>query len=207
MNIETIVVGQFQVNCSVVWGPARQAIVIDPGEDAEVILDFLDERNLEVAAYLLTHGHVDHVSAVAALHEARPAPVAIHPADGSWAFGDANQMAPFYGPPARPARIERELEDGQTWEDGGLTYRVIETPGHTPGGVCFHFPESNALIVGDTLFAGSVGRTDLPGGNSRVLQESLRRLQKLDDSITVYPGHGPTTTIGHEKRTNFFMRG
>jgi hydroxyacylglutathione hydrolase len=207
MNIETIVVGQFQVNCSVVWGPARQAIVIDPGEDAEVILDFLAERNLEVAAYLLTHGHVDHVSAVAALHEARPAPVAIHPADGSWAFGDANQMVPFYGPPARPARIERELEDGQTWEDGGLTYRVIETPGHTPGGVCFHFPESNALIVGDTLFAGSVGRTDLPGGNSRVLQESLRRLQKLDDSITVYPGHGPTTTIGHEKRTNFFMRG
>ena len=122
-------------------------------------------------------------------------------------FGDANQMMPFYGPPKRPSRIERELEDGQTWEDGGLAYQVIETPGHTPGGVCFLFPESNVLIVGDTLFAGSVGRTDLPGGNSRVLQESLRRLKQLDDGIAVYPGHGPTTTIGHEKRTNFFMQG
>ena len=207
MTIENIVVGEFQVNCSVVWGEAGQAIVIDPGDEAEVILGFLKQRNLDVAAYLLTHGHVDHVSAVAALHEARPAPIAIHPADGSWAFGDANQMMPFYGVPARPSQIERSLEEGQTWEDGGLTYNVIETPGHTPGGVCFHFAELNTLIVGDTLFAGSVGRTDLPGGNSRVLQQSLKRLRALDDALIVYPGHGHTTTIGHEKRTNFFMQG
>lgn len=207
MNIETIVVGEFQVNCSVIWGEAKQALVVDPGSDAEVILNFLDEHNLEVAAYLLTHGHVDHVSAVAALCEARPAPVAIHPADGSWAFGEANEFVPYYGSPDRPARLERELEEGQTWEDADLTYSVIETPGHTPGGVCFLFPEDNALIVGDTLFAGSVGRTDLPGGNSRVLKESLKRLQKMDDNITVYPGHGPATTIGREKQTNFFMQG
>ncbi len=207
MNIETLVVGELQVNCPIVWGEAKQALVIDPGGDAEAILDFLDQHDLDVAAYLLTHGHVDHVSAVAALYDARPAPIAIHPADGSWAFGEANEFVPYYGPPDRPAEVERELEEGQTWEDGGLTYRVIETPGHTPGSVCFFFPESNALIVGDTLFAGSVGRTDLPGGNSRDLKESLKRLKTLDDNITVYPGHGPATTIGREKQVNFFMQG
>lgn len=207
MTIKTIVVGQFQVNCSVVCGEKNQAIIIDPGADADTILEFLDERELGVAAYLLTHGHVDHVSAIAPLYERRPAPIAVHPADGAWAFEEENQMMPFYGVPARPAKIERSLEDGQTWEDAGLTYTVIETPGHTPGGVCFHFPQLNALIVGDTLFAGSVGRTDLPGGDSRTLQQSLKRLQTLDNGIRVYPGHGPTTTIGHEKQTNYFMQG
>jgi hydroxyacylglutathione hydrolase len=207
MTIETIVVGEFQVNCSIIWGEANSAIIIDPGSDAGRILDFLDDRGLSVASYMLTHGHMDHISALATLHETRPAPIGLHPKDTEWAFTEVNQMLPFYGTPTEPDRIERALREGQTWEDGGITYQIIETPGHTPGGVCFLFPEASALVVGDTLFAGSVGRTDLPGGSSRILQESIKRLRQLDDALKVYPGHGPATTIGREKRTNFFMQG
>jgi hydroxyacylglutathione hydrolase len=206
MNIEAIVVGAFQENCIVVWGELNQAIIIDPGSEPDAILNLLAQRHLDVAAYMLTHGHMDHISALAALHEARPAPIGLHALDQSWAFAETNQLPP-YGIPAEPVQIERSLAEGQTWEDGGLTYNVIETPGHTPGGVCFHFPEHKALIVGDTLFAGSVGRTDFPGGDSRVLKASLSRLRTLDDDLVVYPGHGPTTTIGYEKQTNFFMQG
>jgi hydroxyacylglutathione hydrolase len=206
MTIVTIVVGEFQVNCSVIWGESKQAIIVDPGGDIEQILAFLDKEDLQVAAYMMTHGHMDHISGLAALHAARPAPIGLHPKDREWAFTELNQMLPFYGTPDEPAQIERELADGQVWEDGGMTYSVIDTPGHTPGGVCFLFEAGKALIVGDTLFAGSVGRTDLPGGDSRVLKQSLRRLTTLDESLTVYPGHGPTTTLAHEKRTNFFMQ-
>ena len=207
MTIKTIVVGEFQVNCSVIWGDDKQAVIIDPGGDIETIIACIDKEGLQVAAYMMTHGHMDHISGLAALHAARPAPIGLHPKDREWAFTELNQMLPFYGTPDKPTRIERDLEDGQIWEDGGMTYSVIETPGHTPGGVCFCFSDGKALIVGDTLFAGSVGRTDLPGGDSRVLSQSLKRLTTLEESLTVYPGHGPTTTIGHEKRTNFFMQG
>ena len=207
MNIENIVVGEFQVNCVVVWGESNQAVVIDPGYNADLILNFLETKNLDVAAYMLTHGHMDHISALAELCGAKPAAVGMHADDQVWAFTELNQMPPFYTTPKAPAEIERALEDGQCWNDGGLPYRVIATPGHTPGGVCFHFYDDNALVVGDTLFAGSVGRTDLPGGDSRVLKESLNRLCLLDDDLVVYPGHGPSTTIGREKRNNFFMRG
>lgn len=207
MNIETIVVGEYQENCSVVWGKLNQAVIIDPGFDADLILNFIEEHKLEVAAYMLTHGHMDHISGLADLYEAKPAPVGLHSLDASWAFTELNGVSPFYPTPKAPEKIERSLEDGQVWEDGGMKYRVITTPGHTPGGVCFHFYDDDVLIVGDTLFAGSAGRTDLPGGDSRTLKNSLDRLAKLDDNLAVYPGHGPSTTIGHEKRTNFFMQG
>ncbi len=207
MNIETIVVGEFQVNCFIIWGESKRAIIIDPGDNPELIINFIEKQGLEVASYMLTHGHMDHISTLAELYQAKPAPIGLHPADAAWAFTDLNQMLPFYSTPTAPAEIARSLEDGQRWEDGGLKYSIIATPGHTPGGVCFHFNDDNALIVGDTLFAGSVGRTDLPGGDSRVLKKSLDRLSTLSDELVVYPGHGPSTTIGHEKRTNFFMNG
>jgi hydroxyacylglutathione hydrolase len=206
MNIETIVVGAFEVNCFVIWGESKEAIIIDPGCDAEVILDFLQARQLTVASYMLTHGHMDHISALAPLHDACPAPIGLHSKDITWAFTESNQMPP-YGIPRKPSEISRVLAEGQVWQDGGLTYKVIESPGHTPGGVCFLFPTESVLITGDTLFAGSVGRTDFPGGDSRVLKASLKRLAALDDPLKVYPGHGPTTTIGYEKKTNYFMQG
>jgi hydroxyacylglutathione hydrolase len=207
MKVSPLIVGEFGVNCFIVAGVRDQAIVIDPGAEAPAILAALDELGLSVAAYVLTHGHVDHVSAVAELYDARPAPVAISAEDLRWAFGPANQLPPFYGPPRQPGRVERTLQDGVTFTDAGLAYRIISTPGHTPGGVCLHFEKERAVFTGDTLFAGSVGRTDLPGGSSRLLSASLRKLAALDDATAVYPGHGPTTNIAEEKRSNAFLRG
>jgi glyoxylase-like metal-dependent hydrolase (beta-lactamase superfamily II) len=206
MHIETIVVGEFQVNCFVVWGQSDKALVIDPGSDAELILQFLKQKKLTVAAYLVTHGHMDHICGLADLYSARPAPIGISEDDLEWSFSNANQMPPYYGVPKRPAEIARLLKDGQEWNDAGLAYKVISTPGHTPGAVCFHFEGANCLFTGDTLFAGSVGRTDLPGGSSRVLSASLKKLAGLPDATLIYPGHGLSSDIAMEKRTNYFMQ-
>jgi glyoxylase-like metal-dependent hydrolase (beta-lactamase superfamily II) len=205
MNIESVPVGPFEANCVIVWDEESRAVVFDPGSEAERLGRFLAERGLILAACMLTHGHVDHVSGVAALLASRPAPLGLHPEDAVWAFGHANSMPPFYGAPAAPAEIERRLAQGQKWSDGNLSYTVLETPGHSPGSVCFLFDEG-ILVCGDTLFAGSVGRTDLPGGDARALQASLKRLAELPDDTTVYAGHGPVTSIGAEKKVNYFLR-
>lgn len=205
MHVRSVLVGAFGVNCYVVWGEALRALVIDPGADPEAIADIIESKRLTVAAYLITHGHIDHVSALTPLAARFPAPIAMHPKDAAWAFSRVNAMPP-YPAPTRPPTIERPLADGQTYEDGGLKYQVIATPGHTPGGVCFHFPEAQVLFTGDTLFAGSVGRTDFPGGDDALLNASLRVLTSLPDATTVFAGHGPQSTIGQEKATNPFIR-
>jgi len=205
MNVECLTVGEIQANCWVVWSEPKQAIVIDPGAEPSRILAFLKEHGLEVAAYGLTHGHVDHIDAISEMYASRPAPIGIHPADLEWAFSAADSMPPFYAAPNEPPEVARQFKQGQEWSEAGLKYRIIETPGHTPGSVCLLFDE-HSLFCGDTLFAGSVGRTDLPGGSSRSLTQSLATLAALPDSTKVYPGHGPTTTIGREKQTNYFMQ-
>lgn len=207
MQIETIVVGEFQVNCFVVWGADKQAIIVDPGKDADRIGAMIEVNGLTVGVYLLTHGHMDHISALGDLHDKWPAPIALHTADAKWAFDAVNEMLPFYPVPRKPADVSRLLDEGQEWTDDGLTYRVISTPGHTPGSVCLLFENQNVLFSGDTLFAGSVGRTDFPGGDPRALQQSLTRLAALPDDTVVYTGHGPATSIGVEKQTNYFMQG
>jgi hydroxyacylglutathione hydrolase len=206
IHIQKAVVGAFEVNCYVVWGPEPHALVVDPGADPELIREVLSRNELDVAAYLLTHGHIDHISALENLYETNPAPIAIHPADASWAFAATNLFPPFYEAIHKPAEIERTLADDQPWTDSGLDYRVITTPGHTPGSVCFYFEKARTLICGDTLFQGSVGRTDLPGGSPRELTRSLRKLAVLPDDTAVYAGHGPETTIADEKRRNYFMQ-
>lgn len=206
MNIESIEVGEFQANCHLAWGEAGKAIVIDPGSDAEMILSSLDNNGLEVASYMLTHGHVDHISALAELHAARPAPIGIHPLDLEWAFEKNNDFPPFYPAPLRPGEIVRKLHHQQVFNDAGLQYQVIATPGHSPGCVCFYFPKDNVLFTGDTLFAGSIGRTDLPGGDIRRMNESLKIFTCLPEKTKVYTGHGPSTTIAAEKKNNYFIQ-
>jgi glyoxylase-like metal-dependent hydrolase (beta-lactamase superfamily II) len=160
-----------------------------------------------VAGYICTHGHADHINALAELHSRHPAPVAMHSLDWEWAFDERNRIEPYYPVPERP-HIEHvePLDSARDWTIADLHFQCIETPGHTPGSCCLLFQDAGILISGDTLFKGSCGRTDLPGGSPRRLKESLNKLKQLPDDVRVYPGHGPDTTIGLERMTNFFMQ-
>jgi glyoxylase-like metal-dependent hydrolase (beta-lactamase superfamily II) len=206
METHALEVGPFEVNCYIVAGSPGSSVVIDPGADAVRILADLDARGLRPDAILLTHGHADHVGALHAVLAAHPVPVYLHPADAAWAFLEINQLPPFYGPPgAAPADL-RPVRDGDRIEAAGLAFTVIGTPGHTPGGICLHETAQQVLFSGDTLFRGSVGRSDLPGGDGRALADSLRRLRALPAATRVFPGHGPTTTMADEVRSNPFLR-
>ena len=207
MKIHSITTGAFEEICYLVWDTQNRAIVFDPGHDADQILQTLKNHNLEVAAYICTHGHADHINALAELHESHPAPVAMHSGDLAWAFDAVNQIPPHYPIPTKP-NIEafQLLESSKDWTFADLHFQCIETPGHTPGSCCILFPASGILVSGDTLFKGSCGRTDLPGGDGRQLRKSLEKLKQLPGETHVYPGHGPDTTISIEKATNFFMQ-
>ena len=207
MEIETRTTGYLEENCYFVSAPAtRQLVVIDPGDDAPQLLAYLRERDAVVVAYLLTHGHVDHLTALAALCAAHPAPIHVHPLDAAWCFSERNNLPGFYDAPETPAGPLVPVTEGAGLELAGARWSLVETPGHTPGGVCWKLEDDHALFSGDTLFHGSAGRTDLPGGDARTLTRSLRKLATLPDDLTVYPGHGDPTTLGHEKRHNYFMQ-
>ena len=206
IRIETLTVGAFQSNCHIFHrANSRDALVVDPGGEAETIIEFLRGEKLTVAAYLVTHGHMDHVDALAAVHRKFPAPIGLTAADRAWAFTPANSWPPWYETPVAPPEIARDWKEGQTWSDAGLDYSIIETPGHSPGSVSFFFPAEKLLFSGDVLFRGGIGRTDLPGGRAPDLLKSLRRLIELPGETRVFSGHGPETTIAHERKTNPFL--
>lgn len=196
--------GPFEVNCIIVQGDARRAVVIDPGEESERIDAFLLQRGLDVDAWLLTHGHADHLCALAALHASRPAPVYLHEADQAWAFSQSNQIPPYYPVPGKPQAVILHPGSG-VLHAAGIDFECIATPGHSPGSVCYWIRDAAILVSGDTLFKGTCGRTDLPGGNARTLSRSLSSLAALPPETAVYPGHGDPTTIGEELLTNFFL--
>jgi len=206
MKIELITVGPYEVNCAVVWGEAKKALIIDPGYDAADIEAVLQANGLTVAAYLLTHGHVDHISALGELHATRPAPVYLHADDEKWAFGDENQLEPYYPIPKKPdTEFIDPTKEPPCYGFQGL--EIIETPGHTPGCVCYWFKEEGVCFTGDTLFKGSCGRTDLPGGDARTLTASLKKLAKtLPPKTRIVAGHGEESTMAHELATNFFLQ-
>lgn len=204
MVFETVVVGALGVNCSILGcEETRQAVVIDPGDEVERLLAVLERYGLTVAAILNTHGHFDHVGGNLQLTRSTGAPLYIHPADAPM-LGRVTQVAAMYGLPGENSPApDHALEDGTLLSFGGITLQVIHTPGHTPGGCCFYLEQHGKLIAGDTLFADGVGRTDLPGGSHSQLVHSIKtRLFTLPEQVVVYPGHGPTTSIGHEKRHN-----
>ena len=207
MHIEARVTGFIEENCYFAANPAtRETVVIDPGDDAPQLLAYLRETNAVVVAYLLTHGHVDHVTAVAALCAVHPAPIHLHPRDAAWCFSPRNNLPGFYDAPDTPACPLVPVAEGTALELAGARWSVVDTPGHTPGGICWKLEDDRALFTGDTLFRGTAGRTDLPGGDARALTQSLRKLAALAGDWTVYPGHGDATTLARERSDNYFMR-
>lgn len=193
MTVRTLVLGDFQTNCYLVSDENGDTAVIDPGYTPEVILQAAQSQHLTVRAVLLTHGHFDHVGGVKGIAEAARCPIYVNEADTEL-----------------PAELNHGLTatdfyaDGDCIAVGTLRFSVLETPGHTPGSVCLRC--ENALFSGDTLFAGCCGRTDLFGGSDAQMRRSLARLGAIEDALTVYPGHGPSTTLPREKLTNPYLR-
>ncbi|MBF0584376.1 MAG: MBL fold metallo-hydrolase [Magnetococcales bacterium] len=203
---EIIETGALQVNCQLLGTREQgEAILIDPGGDAERLLKLLARLQLRLTHIINTHGHFDHIGAVAALQERTGALFWIHEADRFLVESAADHAGSWGLPFGAIPRIDRTIQDQEKLTVAGLQLEVIGTPGHTPGGVCLRWEEG--IAVGDTLFAGSVGRTDLPGGNTGQLMASIRdRLLPLGDALVCHPGHGPSTTIGRERRTNPYIR-
>lgn len=204
MNIKVLSVGPYAANCTLLWDNPKQAWVIDPGADAATIKSVLGSNNLSLGVVVLTHSHFDHISALNSVLDGSDIPVYMHQADVAFAFSPMNSMPP-YPKTDKPKNLNLEKSDGDTIEFGGLTAKIITTPGHTPGGWSLYFEDHNVLIAGDTLFAGSVGRTDLPGGDWNTLAASLQKLKALPDDTRVICGHGPETTIGTEKQRNPYL--
>ncbi len=205
---EILPVGMLQCNCSILGDETtREAIVIDPGEEIDRILAILARHQLKVKAIVITHAHIDHIGGAQKLKTATGAPVYMHPGDAP--LNEALDMqADWLGVPTpERAEIDTNLLEGDALKLGTLELHALYTPGHTQGSVSLWMPEENKLIAGDTLFRDSIGRTDLPGGDSRQILKSIyTKLLTLPEDAVVIPGHGPNTTIGREKRSNPFLQ-
>ncbi len=208
MILESFPVGPLRCNCTILGDEVtREAIVVDPGDNISEILSRLQKHGLTLRQIVITHAHIDHVGGAALLKRATGAPVFLNQNDlgllsaMEMQAGWLGIATPEVGPP------DASADDGLAVGLATLPAEVIHTPGHTPGSICLLFPQHQLLLAGDTLFAGSIGRTDLPGGDGRQILRSLRdRLMVLPDATRVVPGHGPDTTIGEERQSNPFLQ-
>jgi len=209
MQVETFVLGPFETNAFVVRASteATTCVVIDAGIDAEPLAEYLQRQGLTPEAILLTHGHADHIEGVPLLRKRFDhVETVIHKADAVLLTDPMANVSAMVGTPLTINPADVLLDSEAPVNYAGLTFHVLHTPGHTPGGVCYYCAAENAVFAGDTLFAGSIGRTDFPGGDMDQLLESIRtRLFTLPDETIVYTGHGPRTTVGREKRSNPFL--
>jgi glyoxylase-like metal-dependent hydrolase (beta-lactamase superfamily II) len=201
-------VGLLQCNCSIFGDEqTREAIVIDPGDEIEKITEVLERNKLKVKAIVITHAHIDHVAGAHKLRASTGAPVYMNERDTEL-LDALDTQAKWLGVNTPPrVEIDSAADDGSVLRLGPAQFQVLHTPGHTQGSLSLWIPEENKLIAGDTLFRDSIGRTDLPGGNTRQILSSIKtRLFELPDQTVVFPGHGPNTTIGREKERNPFLQ-
>jgi len=204
---EILPVGPLQCNCSVIADEStREAMVIDPGDDIQDILSIVRQHQLAVKQIVVTHAHIDHVGGAMKLKEATGAPILLHQNDSAL-LKMLDVQAAWLGMAAPgPVDIDHSLANGDKVSAGSHRAEILHTPGHTEGSICLYFAPEKKLIAGDTLFAGSIGRTDLPGGSYKKIIESLHeRVLALPDETIVTPGHGELTTIGRERESNPFL--
>jgi glyoxylase-like metal-dependent hydrolase (beta-lactamase superfamily II) len=208
MLLKTVVVTEFMTNCFILGDErSKEAFVIDPGGEAEKILRQIESLGLQVTAIVNTHAHVDHIGAIRQVRDATGAPVMMH-RDELPLLQAASRMGRLFGIHLeQPPDPDRFLAEGDEVSSGnGLSLKVIETPGHSPGGISLVTADGKLCFAGDTLFAGSIGRTDLPGGDYQTLISSIKtKLLPLGDEVKVLPGHGPATTLGSERKYNPFL--
>jgi hydroxyacylglutathione hydrolase len=207
MLFDIIVVGHLGVNCFVLGcEQTGVGVVVDPGADGKEILALIAKRGLKIAKVINTHGHFDHIGANKLVQDTTGAQLFIHDSDTPY-LSRAAEVATMYGLRADNSPLpDHFLTDGLELTFGACRMIVLHTPGHTPGGCCLYFPEEGKVITGDTLFAESVGRTDLPGGSTEFLIASIRtKLLPLPEATIIYPGHGRDSNIGHEKRHNPYL--
>ena len=206
---EVLPVGVLQCNCSIFGDEqSREAIVIDPGDNISGILALLRKHGLTVKAIVITHAHIDHIGGAQKLKSATGAPVYMNQNDD--ALQDImDAQAAWIGMETPPrTEIDTLAREGDALRLGTAEFHILHTPGHTPGSISLWIPSANKLVAGDTLFRDSIGRTDLPGGDERLILRSIReKFLPLPDDAVVIPGHGPNTTIGREKQFNYFLQG
>jgi len=205
-NMKTLVLGMVQTNCYIISnGETKEAIVIDPADDAEMIMQYLKANDLLCKGILLTHGHFDHIMAATEMVDFTGAPIYAHE-DEAALLKDSKMNASSHIRKECSLVPDVLLKDQEQLTLAGMSIKVLHTPGHTGGGVCYYFTGYGVLISGDTLFHENIGRSDLPTGNSKKLVESiLNKLMILEDQVKVYPGHGKPTTIGHERENNIYL--
>jgi glyoxylase-like metal-dependent hydrolase (beta-lactamase superfamily II) len=206
VDVRTVTVGPFQENSYLVIDDrSHRAAIVDPGGEARVLISEIERSKATLDAIWITHAHVDHVGAIASVTERWTVPVYLHPLDRRL-YEAAGRQAEVYGVPfEEPPAPDKEFADGQKLKLGDSEMTVMHTPGHSPGHVVIH--GNGIALVGDCLFAGSIGRTDLPMSNPQQLSDSLKKIASLPPETIVYPGHGPETTIGEERATNPFLNG
>jgi hydroxyacylglutathione hydrolase len=205
---ETLPVGMLQCNCSIFGDEqSREALVVDPGDDIARILEVVKRHGLTVKAIVITHAHIDHIGGAQKLKQATGAPVYMNPDDAELQEMLDVQAGWLGMEPPEQVEIDAPAKDGDKLVVGATEFHVLHTPGHTQGSISLWIPSERKLVAGDTLFRDSIGRTDLPGGDGRQILRSIRdKLMPLPDDTLVIPGHGDNTTIGHEKRFNYFLQ-
>ncbi|RLI30142.1 MAG: MBL fold metallo-hydrolase [Candidatus Hecatellales archaeon] len=206
MKVRTLVVGPIATNCYIIYcEETGKALILDPGGEGNLILKAVEELNVEVEYIVNSHGHYDHIAANGELKEALNVPLLIHREDSEALVEPELNLSVLFGLHYRSPKADKLLEEGDELKVGKFKLKVLHTPGHTPGSICLLGEKE--IFTGDTLFAGSVGRTDLPGGSFQKLAYSLKhRIAALPDWLKVYPGHGPATMLGYEKESNPYLR-